>query len=988
MLSLLNRLSWLLSFTFSISIVLLITLGGGYIYSSAYYYNPFDYFFPIIILACFLKWTLFSKRKISLALGTLPVQEGEIQKVSKSEDKKLKDVEEAKVDETSPFPSSHFITEHSRPWSTPDDTNQYQKEWTPLSTWYINKFIEWVKSFFTDRPLAKVWGILLFLGALFFLWLIFDAVWPVGKILVWLSFGMTLIGIGAWLDTKSIHVESRVLMGVWLAVNTLTILAGRHLLSGGGIAGDALFSDLFATIALILNILLSVVIALVYQSRVLLWFAFVLGYTTPFIVGSENSSVLLLTAYTTVLTIGVALITNFYAKMKNKDSIVFLGAVGTIGMTGIFSLIASRAWGNDLMILFTGLTLSLLSLSYLAFRERRSPLLFFGWSYVVLFLAFLGGQYFLLSSIILSLGFFWVLFFFIIGSINLITYSVFAWLAFFMGILWFLTGNASLIVLFLLGITLFCNIGVALWKTGSLLLGWLGLIGLTWVILAGNTNLTTLIESQDTFIVKGFSLLLLVGASIFTLRLKSVSLFLFGVIASGFLIMYPNSVSLSLTWTAGIYILYSIISYGVPYFILQNMTDAEKPYLLASFPISTIITSYGIYQIGSLHFPGIALWGAYMIYAFITLSSAYFMTQKLFPEGLGKITEGERTTYLVLFSIPLSLFTFALAFLFEDVPWVMSLAWMIESSLLYFLYTRKNERWIFLFASIICLIGIGKELLMISSLVSWDWLSFGILSIMLVNAWVGLYFLKNEKGELRVIYDILHILALSGIIIGLFQIIPSSDTWWSIMSLSILTCFFAWFYRLYGVRIQKLFLIALSLITFGLFLYDFETLIKDHPLPLIVQGISISAFLFSWFISSRISDKISQLHLSISIVGSLILSSLYINHFWNTFAVTLYLALIATILITRGITWEKPALRTMGLYIGVFVLIKIFWNDIWYGNNTMVIRVIALMVIWGIMIILSQLYAKQVSRSWSEEFSLWNFSPHDSVWKDGKTPSP
>lgn len=47
-----------------------------------------------------------------------------------------------------------------------------------------SRFSLWFHAFFADRPLAKVGGILLFLGALFFLWLIFDAVGPVGKILI------------------------------------------------------------------------------------------------------------------------------------------------------------------------------------------------------------------------------------------------------------------------------------------------------------------------------------------------------------------------------------------------------------------------------------------------------------------------------------------------------------------------------------------------------------------------------------------------------------------------------------------------------------------------------------------------------------------------------------------------------------------------------------------------------------------------------------
>ena len=83
----------------------------------------------------------------------------------------------------------------------------------------------WIHGFFADRPLAKVGGILLFLGALFFLWLIFDTVGPVGKVVLGIAFGFSLLGIGLYLDTKAITTESRVLFGIGIAVNYLTILA-------------------------------------------------------------------------------------------------------------------------------------------------------------------------------------------------------------------------------------------------------------------------------------------------------------------------------------------------------------------------------------------------------------------------------------------------------------------------------------------------------------------------------------------------------------------------------------------------------------------------------------------------------------------------------------------------------------------------------------------------------------------------------------------
>lgn len=132
-------------------------------------------------------------------------------------------------------------------------------------------------------------------------------------------------------------------------------------------------------------------------------------------------------------------------------------------------------------------------------------------------------------------------------------------------------------------------------------------------------------------------------------------------------------------------------------------------------------------------------------------------------------------------------------------------------------------------------------------------------------------------------------------------------------------------------------------------------------------------------VSYKQHSEFSSIHLGITLLGSLIISSWYVNEFFGTFAVSLYLTVIASILIIRGIVGNQPILRTIGLYIGIFILIKIFGSDIWYGSNTMITRVIALMGAGGVMIYLSQLYGKYVSRSWVEELSMGNIFPSEDV---------
>lgn len=79
-------------------------------------------------------------------------------------------------------------------------------------------------------------------------------------------------------------------------------------------------------------------------------------------------------------------------------------------------------------------------------------------------------------------------------------------------------------------------------------------------------------------------------------------------------------------------------------------------------------------------------------------------------------------------------------------------------------------------------------------------------------------------------------------------------------------------------------------------------------------------------------------------IGFLWISSLYIDSFFGIFAVSIYLTIIASLFIIQGITGNSPRLRTIGLYIGMFVLVKILFYDIRNGNNSAIERVVALMI--------------------------------------------
>jgi len=138
----------------------------------------------------------------------------------------------------------------------------------------------------------------------------------------------------------------------------------------------------------------------------------------------------------------------------------------------------------------------------------------------------------------------------------------------------------------------------------------------------------------------------------------------------------------------------------------------------------------------------------------------------------------------------------------------------------------------------------------------------------------------------------------------------------------------------------------------------------SNIIPLFVQFSAIAVSGFSAWVFRK-NTPLGTLLCAGSIISTLILTSIYVQELThNAFAVTIYNTLIATILIVYGIIRNIPSMRTAGLYIGIFVLAKILFYDIWATMDNLTIRVIALMVAGASMMTLSQLYGRHVSRSW------------------------
>jgi len=93
--------------------------------------------------------------------------------------------------------------------------------------------------------------------------------------------------------------------------------------------------------------------------------------------------------------------------------------------------------------------------------------------------------------------------------------------------------------------------------------------------------------------------------------------------------------------------------------------------------------------------------------------------------------------------------------------------------------------------------------------------------------------------------------------------------------------------------------------------------------------------------------------------------------------VTLYWWVLAFAILWYGIAKDILAVRTIGLYLITLTATKVFLYDIWMSVDDTVSRVIALIVVWILMIVLSTMYTKKFWNNLNAEFKFSNLFPRD-----------
>ncbi len=316
-----------------------------------------------------------------------------------------------------------------------------------------------LEKFFAENALAKIGGIFLFLGVLFFLSIIFAALGPVGRIVIGFIAGFSFFGVGVFLDQRGYVGESRTMLGVGILVNYLVILSGRYLLGDSSSLGGSssnLLSEGVTFVFLILNTIFAIVTSLVYKSKTLLLFSFVFAYLNPFLIGAESDGTpFTLVGYSLIISLGALFLSHIYHTNDDHDFSGYLRFVAFIGGNILFLMAPFITPGHWLIkvVLLGIVSLATIVLSYRDSDTKSDIGMFFVMTYIAFgILLISGGVANILHTGLVFLGYVSFLlialastvFVIAVGSVASIGYILFAPLILIFGLL--VTGNLFFLI--------------------------------------------------------------------------------------------------------------------------------------------------------------------------------------------------------------------------------------------------------------------------------------------------------------------------------------------------------------------------------------------------------------------------------------------------------------------------------------------------------------------------------------------------------------
>jgi len=881
--------------------------------------------------------------------------------------------------------------------------------------------LNFIQDFFKGNFLAKIGSIFLFLAVLFFLQLIYTIIGPIGKVMVGFIFGFIIFGIGLFLEKKGYYKESKILLGTAILINYLVILSGRYFIGEEMFVNQTLFNESITFFLLIINTIFAISVAMAFESRVLLIFSFVIAYINPFLIGEKISlSVYTFLAYSLSVSLGVLFISYYYKNYtkvysQNLLNIAFLGGNILILLAPFNSI---SEWFLKLIALAF---LSLLCI-FIAFKNKYNNFLgaYFISTYVFFIILIIYGSFNLelfSGPLLMSVC---LLFMFLMTLGGVLVYSFITLSSIFYILL---TPLFIILGFFISGMFYFGN-NIIYILISSVIFYILILFKFISRMSAKMVFFFFLIVGIFIFLISGFSIDVIGGNFMkFTLSGDLVNIQVYGIIISAFIFLFSAYYLSKRKGLEYLYSLATIFSIFILVPLIQRTGDLKTFSIISaillvisniSLPfLNKILVQNKIYNLvlgmvfgaifaagelfyfwfGDINQSKITLGASFLFLAILYFFISYLMSLKLSLYENNDEQNENKTGYLnivyVLVGISISLFSLAVAYVLSEYSEVVSAIWLFESSILFYFYFKTKEVKVYFAGFVLMVVGVIKLSFFVPLVLESHFLTIIPLLIVFISFVASLKFLDFEKNNIRQFHDILHIIGMVIIALILFRIIPNHNYGWLILSASLFSVFLSIVYSLiYSSQIKNIFIFFLGF----LFLTQIKQLemifsyldMKNIPYLKVIQYFTTILFSLVVIIFNYLPRKYN-LQENLSKMFSIILNLIFSLYLFvittqyvffmfneNEFVITIYWGILSLFFLSYGIQKNIIKPRTLGLYILSLTTIKILIYDIWSGLDDAIMRVIALMLVGGVMIGISILYSKKYNGNLKGEFNFNN----------------
>lgn len=877
---------------------------------------------------------------------------------------------------------------------------------------------KWIKSFFSENILAKIWWILIFLCALFFLKLGFEWVWDFWKIMIWAFVWFTTYWVWVWLDKKWLQNQAIVLLWIGILINFLVILSWRYLLWD---INSPYLSSWVTFFFLILNTVFAVLTSFIYSSRTLLIFWFLCSFINPLFF-LEDISTYSIVWYSLIVSLWW-----LFLGFKKSDlilsvwvfilwNLLFLVAPFTSDIEWITKLVASAIiWVWTIFVVYKNKP-ELLPIIYPINFIFIIMTLLWWWTDI------LTGNTSFISYMWVIVLFFWIGMYYLLSISSILLYQIFIFPVLIVLGLTFTWGTnfvpfipvslALITLIYIWSFSLIQNSLSSFFKYFFFLVLWVFILSsntYVWIAtnsyfsggawLLSNAQFITMILVSFVFLIFLYYISRKKGSeysySVWTL----LSIFMFLPVLK----VWNKCTDLNLNCitndntqvTVSIIsvIVFSLLNWILP-FINKNLTheNANFKNLLFWSVLGILFIGFQLFNYWNEYFPWVETWLAFMILAIVYFVLSFLMIQKIWLNVIksAEVSDSsKKNTVLSYLWISISLFSFAIALVFSDVKEIVSTVWLFEATILFYFYSRTKEKKIYIVAIILFALWVLDMFSLIDVVKRndfWFLVPFSIIFTFFVYNLVSLKKFHDKKNSLMNAHDILHIIWILVLWMLLAIIIPNTNHWGGLLWIWLFITVISWVYSYFNSWLLKRFLVLALIIFYFTHIAGSEIIMSrldsDNLEHLrILQYLTTLLLWIAVYIWNKLSKE-KKLNTPVNITYSiylLVITSIYIFDIFNsTFAVTMYWWILSAIFIFHWLQSNLIKFRTIWLYLLSLTAVKIFFYDIWNWFDNAISRVAALLVIWILFIVISIAYSKKLWSNLKWEFKLSNFSDKES----------